>query len=45
LTNTFTRVGWWLPAPAASAPWYREETLKEGIEGWEILVRFDQRCA
>jgi hypothetical protein len=33
-----------LPAPTPTAMRHREETLEEGIEGWEILVRFDQRC-
>jgi hypothetical protein len=38
LTNTRARVNWSLPAPTPLASWYREETLEEGIEGWEILV-------
>jgi hypothetical protein len=44
LATTRARAAWSLSAPPP-APWYREETLEEGIEGWEILVRFDQRCA
>jgi hypothetical protein len=35
----------WLPAPTPTATWHREELLEEGIEGWKISMRFDQRCA
>jgi hypothetical protein len=34
-----------LPAPTPTAMWHREETLEEGIEGGEILARFNQHCA
>jgi hypothetical protein len=44
LANTHARAGGRLPAPMATATWHRKETLEEGIEGREILVRFDQRC-
>jgi hypothetical protein len=43
LTDTCARVGLRTPASSpAAAMWYREETLEEGLEDWEILVGFDQ---
>src|SRR5262249_173630 len=44
LTGARVGVGLWLSAPPA-ATWYREEALEEGVEGGEVLVRFDQSGA
>jgi hypothetical protein len=45
LANTRARAGWRLPVPTPLATWHREELLEEGIKGWKISVRFNQRCA
>src|SRR5712691_9684567 len=42
LTNPYAGVGLWVSTPSAAATWHREEALEEGIEGREVLVRFDQ---
>jgi hypothetical protein len=36
-------VGLQVSTPTPAATWHREEALEKGIEGREVLVRFDQR--
>src|SRR6266705_3440784 len=45
LPNSHAGVGLWVSTPSSAPTWHREEALEEGIEGREILVRFDQRGA
>ena len=45
LTSSRAGVGLRVSTPTLAATWHREEALEEGIEGREVLVRFDQRSA
>ena len=45
LANPRACAGWRLPVPTPLATWHREELLEEGIKGWKISVRFNQRGA